>query len=189
MKKIFQPVSKSSNDVSDAVTKTLKTTSEEKIKATANLNFDILNGMGRSEFYLMSFLSKTTNPEHTIQFKLVEGYNSNRVNDLLNKKTKPDALKVNLLKIPFRAKEFKLEGEFMKRITTKNYNVDLANLLDKKLMFEFAKEMFFDEKVLGNEHTTDKTPKKLPKPPAIIAFVISVVFLLDNPHELCDRIT
>ena len=137
----------------------------------------------------MSFLSKTTNPEHTIQFKLVEGYNSNRVNDLLIKKTKPDALKDNLSKIPFRAKEFELEGEFMKRITSKSYNVDLANLSDKKLIFEIAKEMFFDDKVLGNEHTRDKTPKKLPKLPAIIAFGISTVFLLDNPHELCDRIT
>ena len=29
-------------------------------------------------------------------------------------------------------------------ITNKNYNVDLANLRDKKLMFEIAKEMCFD---------------------------------------------
>ena len=39
MKKTFEPVSKLSNDVSDAVTKTLKTTSEDKIKAIANLYF------------------------------------------------------------------------------------------------------------------------------------------------------
>ena len=33
-------------------------------------------------------------------------------------------------------------------------NVDLANLSDKK-MFDFAKEMYFDERVLGNKSTRD----------------------------------
>ena len=53
--------------------------------------------------------------------------------------------------------KFELGGEILKMMTNKNYNVDLANLLDKKLMFEFAKEMYFDEKAPGNKSTRDKT--------------------------------
>ena len=30
-----------------------------------------------------------------------------------------------------------------------NNNIDLANLSDKDLVFEFAKEMYFEEKALG----------------------------------------
>ena len=42
-------------------------------------------------------------------------------------------------------------------ITNKNYNVDLASLEDKKLMYEFAEEMIFDTKALGNKSTRDRT--------------------------------
>ena len=42
-------------------------------------------------------------------------------------------------------------------ITKKIYNVDLASLQDKKLMFDFAKEMNFDAKAQGNKRTRDRT--------------------------------
>ena len=73
-------------------------------------------------------------------------------------------------------------------ITTKNYKVDLAKLPDKKLMFEFAKEMFFDEKALCNKRTRDKSLKRLLHFSAIMASGISTIFLPENPNELCDRI-
>ena len=41
-------------------------------------------------------------------------------------------------------KEFELKGDLLKMITNKNYNVNLASLQDKKLMYAFAKEMNFD---------------------------------------------
>ena len=53
-------------------------------------------------------------------------------------------------------KEFGLKGDLLKMITNKNYNVDLASLQDKKLMYEFAKEMNFDTKALGNKSTGDR---------------------------------
>ena len=40
-------------------------------------------------------------------------------------------------------KEFELKGDLLKVMTNKNYNVDLASLQDKKLMYDFAKEMNF----------------------------------------------
>ena len=50
--------------------------------------------------------------------------------------------------ITFRdtGKEFGIKGDLLKMITNKNYNVDLASLSDKKLMYDFAKEMHFDVK-------------------------------------------
>ena len=53
-------------------------------------------------------------------------------------------------------KQFELKGELLKMITNKNYNVDLANLSDKKLMYDFAKEMNFDLKAQGNKPTRHK---------------------------------
>ena len=38
-------------------------------------------------------------------------------------------------------------------ITNKNYNVDLASLSDKKMMYDFAKEMNFDMKAQCNKST------------------------------------
>ena len=50
--------------------------------------------------------------------------------------------------ITFRdtVKEFELKGDLLKMITNKNYNVDLASLSDKKLMYDYAEEMHFDVK-------------------------------------------
>ena len=48
-------------------------------------------------------------------------------------------------------------------------------------MFEFAKEMSFDEKALGNKSTRDKSLERLLKSPAIMASGISTIFLPGNP--------
>ena len=66
-------------------------------------------------------------------------------------------------------KKFELEAELLKMKTNKNYNVDLANLPDKKLMYEFGKEMYFDEKALGNKSVRDKSLIRLLQSPAIMA--------------------
>ena len=53
-------------------------------------------------------------------------------------------------------------------INNKNYNVDLASLADKKLMYDFAKEMHFDTKAQGNKSTRDRTLIKLLKSPGVM---------------------
>ena len=52
-------------------------------------------------------------------------------------------------------------------VTNKNYKVDLATLEDKKLMYDFAKEMNFNTKALGNKSTRDRTLIKLLKSPGL----------------------
>ena len=88
MKKAFEPVTKAIEDVSEDVTKTMMITSKENNQALENLNnkhLEILNDRGILATYLMTSLSKTTNPEKTSQFNLVKNSTSNRVNDLKKK--------------------------------------------------------------------------------------------------------
>ena len=73
-------------------------------------------------------------------------------------------------------------------ITNKNYNVNNASLSDKKLMYDFAKEMHFDERRVGIKSTRDKTLIKLLNSPAIMASGISkTIFLSSDLNEFCDR--
>ena len=50
-------------------------------------------------------------------------------------------------------KEFELKGDLLKMITNKKYNVDLASLSDKKIIYDTAKEMNFDIKDLCRKST------------------------------------
>ena len=110
---------------------------------------------------LMSPLSKFTNPENTNQFKLVKDSSSNRVNDLLIHSTISITLYNNLLTFRDTGKQVGLEGDLLKKITNKNCNVDLASLTDKKLMYDFAKEMPFDVRGVGNKCAADGTLIKI----------------------------
>ena len=75
--------------------------------------------------------------------------------------------------IRYTGKIFELKGDLLKMITNKYYNVDLASLQDKKLMYDFAIELNFDMKDQGNKSTRDTTLIKLLKSPAIMASGIS----------------
>ena len=95
--------------------------------------------------YLLSPLSKITNPENTTQFKIVIDHNSNRVNDMLMKSTTTFILHDSWLAFRDTGKVFKLEGELLKMITNQNFIIDHASLSHKKLMYDYAKEMHFDK--------------------------------------------
>ena len=58
-------------------------------------------------------------------------------------------------------KIFDMKADFLKMISNKNYNVDLASLADKKLMYDFAEEMHFDVRGQGSKSTQDRTLIKL----------------------------
>ena len=84
-------------------------------------------------------------------------------------------------------REFELKGELLKMINNKNYNVDLASLQDKKLLYDLAKEMNFDTKALGNKSTRNRTLIKLLKPPGLMVSASSVsetILLTSDPDEL-----
>ena len=127
-----------------------------------------MNDRGILATYLMSPLSKISNPENASQFKLVKDSNSNRVNDLKINKTIPITLYNNMLTFRDTGREFELKGDLLKMITNKNYNVELASLQDKELMYDFAKEMNFDTKALGNKSTRHRLLIKLLKSPGLM---------------------
>ena len=87
-----------------------------------------MNGRCIISSYLLSLLSKITNFEISTQFKLVKNSSSDRVNDLLKHNTKPITLYNILLTFRDTGKEFNLKGELLKKLTNKNYDVNLASL-------------------------------------------------------------
>ena len=92
MKKVFEPVTKSLENTSQDITKTIMETSVKSNQAIENLDnklLEILNNRGVIATYLMSPLSRITNPDNTSQFRLVKDLNSNRVNYLKINKTIP----------------------------------------------------------------------------------------------------
>ena len=194
MKKVFEPVTKSLEKISQDITKTITETSITNNKAIENLNNKLLEKMidrGILVSSLLSPLSKITSPEKSTQYKLVKDYNSNRVNDLLLKNKIPITLHDNLLTFRETGKVFELKGDLRKMITSKNYNVDLASLADRKIMYDFAKEMHFDGKAQGIKSTRDRTLIKLLKLPGLIVSASGVsktIFSSSDPNELCDRI-
>ena len=192
MKKVFEPVTKSLEKISQDIAKTITESSIKNNQAIENLNnklLEIMNDRGILASYLMTPLSKITNPENASQLKFVKDSSSNRVNDLLIYNTIPITLYNNLLTFRDTGKDFELTGDLLKMITNKNYNVDLASLSDKKLMYDFAKEMNFDLKAQSNKSTRDRTLIKLLKSPAIMASGVSnTIFLSSDPDELCERL-
>ena len=88
-------------------------------------------------------------------------------------------------------KEFELTGDLLKMITNKIYNVDVASLQDKKLLYDFAKQMNFDLKAPGNKSTRGRTLIKLLKSPSLIVSASGVsktIFLSSDTDELCNRL-
>ena len=194
MKEVFEPVTKSLEKTSHDITKTIIESSITNNKAIENLNnklLELMNDRGILATYLMSPLSKITNPENSTQFKLIKDSTSKRVNDLKINNSIPITLHNNLLKFRDTRKDFESKGDLLKMITNKNYNVNHASLSDIKLMYDFAKEMHFDERRVGNKSTRDRTLIKLLKSPGLMVSTSGVsktLILSSDPNELCDRL-
>ena len=194
MKKIFEPVTKSLENISENLTKAISEYSKENNLTLENVNNKLLekmNDRGILAYYLMSPLSKIINPENASQFKLVKDHSSNRINDLKVNKTIPITLYGNILTFRDTEKKFELTGDLLEMITNSKFNIDLARLSDKKLMYDFAKEMKFDTEALGNKSIRDRKLIKLLNSPGLMVSASGIsktVFLPSDPNELCDRL-
>ena len=103
----------------------------------------------------------------------------------------PITLHDNLLTFRDTGKVIELKEDLLKMITNENYNVDLASLSDKKLMYDFAKEMNFDVKSLGRKSTRDGFLIKLLNSAGLMisaSGISNTMFLSSDPDELCDRL-
>ena len=199
MKKIFEPENKSIKDVSEEVTKTMTEKflkNNQALEILNNKHLEIMNDRGIIASYLLSPLSKITNPENSTQFILVKDSSSNRVNDLLKHNSIPITSHDNLLTFCDSGKEFKLKGGLLKTIYNKNHDVYLASTADKNLTYEFAKEMHLVVRAPGNKSSRDRTLIKLLKSPNLMVSAsgaskksfLKILFLSENADELCDRL-
>ena len=192
-KKVFEPVTKTLESTSQDITKTITETSIKNNQAIENINnklLEIMNDRGILT-YLMSPLSKITNPEKASQFKLVKDPSSNRVNDLKINNSIPINLYGNILTFRDAGKEFELKGDLLEMITNSKFNVDLASLQDKKIMYDFAKEMHFDLNAQGNKSARDRKLIKLLNSPGLrvsASGISKTIFSSSDPNELCDRL-
>ena len=194
MKKVFEPVTKSLKNISENITNAITDSSIKNNQAIENVNnklLEIMNDRGILATYLLSPLFRITNPENTTQFKLVKDHNSNRVNDLLINNTIPITLYGNILTVRDTRKKFELKGDLLEMITNTKFNVDLASLSDKKLMYDFAKERNFDMRAQGNKSIRDRKLIKLLNSPGLMVSASGfpkTIFLSSDPNELCNRL-
>ena len=106
------------------------------------------------------------------------------MNDFMINGGIPVTLVSNMLIFRDSNKSFKLDGDLLESITNYDFNVDHSNQQDRKMIYEFAKEMNFNIKQKGNKSNRDKSIIRLLKSPAIMASGISkTIFLSSDPDE------
>ena len=55
-------------------------------------------------------------------------------------------------------------------------------------MFDFAREMYFDERAPRKKNMRERSHMRLLKSPAIVISGISTILLPENPIEICDGV-
>ena len=126
--------------------------------------------------YLASSLVNFLKPENKSHFRLVKDLNSTKMNDFLVNAGIPVTLYSNMLTFRDSNKSFKLDGDVFEKMANYIFNVSHSNPHDQKLIFEFGKEMIFNNKAKGRKNPRDQPLIKLIKSPAIMASGNSTVF-------------
>ena len=139
--------------------------------------------------YLASSLVNLFKPEDKSQFRLRKDPTSTKMNDFLIHGNIPVSLYSNMITFRDNKKTFKLDGDLLKVVTNYNFNADHSSPQDKKLIYEFAKEMNYDTKSTGRPSIRHSSIIKILESPANLASGISRTIILScDPNELCDRL-
>ena len=148
-----------------------------------------MNDQGLIAPYLSSSLVNLFKPENKSQFRLRKDPNSTKLNNFLIHRGVPVTLFSNMILFRDSNKSFKLEGDLLKLITIYKFNADHSSPQDKKLIYEFAKEMNYDTKSTGRPSIRHNSIIKILDSPAIMASGISkTIFLSSDADELCERL-
>ena len=111
------------------------------------------------------------------------------MNDFLINDGIPVSLFSNMILFRDSNKSFTLDGDLLETSTKYDFNADHSNQQDRKLIYEFVKELKFDIKQKGRKSDRDRSIIRLLKSPAIMASGISkTIFLSSDPDQLCDRL-
>ena len=152
--KIFKPMTDVIKNTSENITKTLTENSIFNNKAIENLNekiLELMNDKGLIAPTLASSLVNLFKPENKNQFRLKKDLNSTKMNGFMINNGVPVTLVSNMLIFRDSKKSFKLDGDFLGTMTNYGFNVDHSNQQDRKMIYEFAKEMNFNIKQKGNK--------------------------------------
>ena len=189
---LFKPVTKSLEKTSENITKTITENSINNNKAIENLNekiLELMNDKGMIAPYLTTSFVEVFKKDNKSQFRLRKDNSSTKMNDFLIHGTIPVTIFSNMITFRDSNKSFRLEGDLLKLITNQKFNADHSSPQDKKLIYEFAKEMNYDTKSTGRPSTRHSSIIKILESPAIMASGISKTILLSSDtNELCDRL-
>ena len=191
MKEIFEPITKSLVNTSENVTKTITENSINNNKTISYLNekvLELMNDKGLIAPYLASSVN-LFKPENKSQFRLWKDLNSTKMIYFLIHLNTSVSLYSNMITFKDSNKSFKLDGDHLKLLTNYKFNADHSSPQDKKLIYEFAKEMNFDTKSIGRPSPRHSCIIKIFISPAILAAGISRTIVLSSaPIELCERL-
>ena len=192
MTKVFEPLTNTLKKTSENITKTITENSNKNTKAISDLNEKVLELMDEKGLiapYLTSSLVEVFKKDNKSQFRLRKDPNSTKMNDFLIHGTIPVTIYSNMITFRDTNKSFRLEGDLLKTITNHKFNTDNSSQQDKKLIYEFAKEMNYDTKSTGRPSTRHTSIIKILESPAIMASGVSkTIILSSDPNELCDRL-
>ena len=192
MEEVFEPLTDTLKKTSDNITKTITENSINNNKAIENLNekiLELMNDKGMIAPYLTTSLVEVFKKDNKSQFRLRKDPNSTKMNDFLIHGTIPVTIFSNMITFRDSNKTFRLEGDLLKVITNYKFNVDHSSPQDKKLIYEFAKEMKYDINSIGRPGVRHNSMIRLLEQPAIMASGFSkTIILSSDPNELCDRL-
>ena len=191
-KKILRPMTDEIENTSEKIAKTLTENSINNNKAIENLNekiLELMNDKGLIAPYLKTSLVEVFKKDSKSQFRLRRDPNSTKMNDFLIHGSIPVTIFSNMITFRDSNKTFRLEGDLLKVITNYKFNVDHSNQQDRKIIYEFGKEMNYDTKSKGRPSVRHNSMIRLLNQPAIMASGFSkTIILSSDPNELCDRL-
>ena len=192
MKEVFEPMTNAIKKTSENITKSITETSINNNKGIENLNekiLELMNDNGMIASYLALPLVEVFRKDNKSQFRIRKDPNSTKLNDFLIHGTIPVTIYSNMITFRDPKKTFRLENDHLKVITNHKFNVDHSNPQDKKIIYEFAKEMNYDTKSTGRPSTRHESMVRLLNQPVIMASGFSkTIILSSDPNELCDRL-
>ena len=148
-----------------------------------------MNDKGMIAPYLTTSLVEVFKKDNKSQFRLRKDPNSTKMKNFLIHGNIPVTIFSNMITFRDSNKTFRLEGDLLKVITIYKFNVDHSSPQDKKLIYEFAKEMNYDTKSTGRQSIRHNSFIKILDSPAIMASGISkTIFLCSDADELCERL-
>ena len=151
--------------------KTITEVSIKNNKAMSHLNkklSELKNDKGMIAPYLTASLFNHFKFENTSHFNLIKDNNSIRMNDFLIDGGLPVSLYCSILTFRDSIKPFKLVGDPLETMTNYDFNVSQSNPQVQKLIYEFGKEMNFNNKQKARKSNRGQSFLKLLKSHAIM---------------------